>query len=107
MVVDTTTLERLRALERLYAEGYRDDVVDLAVRKLVAYQVEKDAAQVETLRAELAQYEQRYGMDSAHFYGRYEAGEMGDDADVFEWAALYQMHARLSDAVQVLRAQLN
>ena len=45
-------------------------------------------------------------MTSTDFFGRYQAGEMGDDADVFEWNALYKMHAHLADAVNVLRGQL-
>ena len=31
---------------------------------------------------------------------------MGDDADVFEWNALYKMHSRLADAVKNLRGRL-
>ena len=41
MAAVATTLGRLRVLERLYAQGYTDDVVDLTVRKLVEHQVQK------------------------------------------------------------------
>jgi hypothetical protein len=38
----------------------------------------------------LVAYEQRYQMSSADFYARYQRGEMGDSADVVEWAGDYQ-----------------
>jgi hypothetical protein len=106
MAAVATTLGRLRVLERLYAQGYTDEVVDLTVRKLVEHQIQKDEAQLAGLSEDLARFEQRYGMSSADFFARYQAGQMGDDADVFEWNALCKMHARLADAVKSLRSQL-
>ena len=106
MAAVATTLGRLRVLERLYAQGYVDEVVDLTVRKLVEHQIQKDEAQLAGLNGDLARFEQRYGINSADFYARYQAGQMGDDADVFEWNALYKMHSRLADAVKSLQGQL-
>ena len=106
MAAVATTLGRLRVLERLYAQGYTDEVVDLTVRKLVEHQVQKDEAQLAGLGEDLARFEQRYAMTSADFCARYQAGQMGDDADVFEWNVLYKMHARLANAVKSLRSQL-
>jgi len=106
MAAVATTLGRLRVLERLYAQGYTDDVVDLTVRKLVEHQVQKDEAQLTALAEDLARFERRYAMTSAVFSARYQAGQMGDDADVFEWNALYKMHTRLAEAVKSLRGQL-
>lgn len=59
------------------------------------------------LREDLTRFEQRYGMSSADFFARYQSGQMGDDADAFEWNALYKMHGRLTDAVKNLRGQLH
>ena len=106
MAAVATTLGRLRVLERLYAQGYTDEVVDLTVRKLVEHQIQKDEAQLAGLSEDLARFEQRYGMNSADFFARYQAGQMGDDADVFEWNVLHKMHTRLADAVTSLRSQL-
>ena len=106
MAAVATTLGRLRVLERLYAQGYTDEVVDLTVRKLLEHQVQKDEAQLAGLREDLARFEQRYAITSADFFARYQAGQMGDDADVFEWNVLYRLHARLADAAKSLRSQL-
>lgn len=65
-------------------------------------QIDRQAAeaQLTDLRVELARFERRYAMSSADFSARYRAGEMGDDADVFEWHALYKMYIHLSNAVE-------
>ena len=36
-------------------------------------------------RERLKRFEQQYGMDSTAFAARFERGELGDDADWFEW----------------------
>jgi hypothetical protein len=76
------------------------------MRKLAERQVQEDEAQLAALREDLARFEQRYAMTSADFFARNQAGQMGDDADVFEWNALYKMHARLGDAVESLGREL-
>ena len=43
----------------------------------------------------LVAYEQQYQMSSADFYTRYQRGEMGDTADVVEWAGDYQHYLQL------------
>jgi hypothetical protein len=43
------------------------------------------------LRDQLAVFESRYGLTTPEFYERFERGEMGDDADFFEWSATWDM----------------
>lgn len=102
----TATLQRLRALEHLYEQGYQDQVIDLTVHKLLEQQVQKEEAQLAELASELNAYEERFTMSSAHFLEKYQAGEMGDDADVFEWQVLYKMYQRLHNEINFLKAQL-
>ena len=45
----------------------------------------------------LVAYEQRYQMSSADFYARYQRGEMGDTADIVEWAGDYQHYVQLKE----------
>jgi len=106
MSTTSGTIERLRALQQLYAQGYQDEVVDLTLRKLFEHQIRKDEAQLAELRADLTRFEQQYGMTSADFFAKYQAGEMGDHADAFEWNVLYKMYTRLTEAVEALRAYL-
>jgi hypothetical protein len=79
-----TTLQRLRALEQLYEHGYQDDIVDLTIYKLLNHQVQKDETQLNRLKSDLERYEQQFGMASEIFNAKYQAGELGDDVDIFE-----------------------
>jgi hypothetical protein len=56
------------------------------------------ASPVEALIAlirSLVAYEQQYKLSSAEFYARYQRGEMGDTADMIEWAGDYQHYVQL------------
>jgi len=44
------------------------------------------------LSARLLDFENQYNLPSEQFYQRFQAGKMGDDADMFEWSAFYQMY---------------
>jgi hypothetical protein len=50
MAAVISTLERLRVLEQLYAQGYRDEVIDLTIRKLLERQIQKMEAARTSLR---------------------------------------------------------
>jgi hypothetical protein len=61
------------------------------------------ASPVEALAAlirSLVAYEQRYQMASADFYARYRKGEMGDSADMIEWAGDYQHYLELKGELE-------
>jgi len=40
---------------------------------------------------DLAAFEQKYAMSSEDCYNRFNNGELGDDADFFEWTGLYEI----------------
>ena len=102
----SATLSRLRTLERLYEQGYQNPLVDMTVRKLLERQVQEDGERLADLNVELARFEAQFGMNSAEFFATYQAGEMGDSADVFEWQALYQMADRLTEEIDTLIGEL-
>ena len=41
-------------------------------------------------------------MESATFYRRFEAGELGDAMDFFEWAGLYELREDIVKKIQRL-----
>jgi hypothetical protein len=49
---------------------------------------------------DLADFEKRYGMESSAFYRRFESGELGDAADLFEWAGLYELKQDLGNRIR-------
>ena len=48
----------------------------------------------------LVAYERQYDMSSADFYERYQRGDMGDTADVIEWAGDYQHFLQLKEELE-------
>ena len=55
-----------------------------------------------TVTMRLGGYEIKYGIESKEFFERYSAGEMGDDAEIMEWANDYRHFLFLRDAVSEL-----
>ena len=61
-------------------------MIDRSVAKLLdieRFAIERQLAEFQT---RLSAYESPYGMLSADFYARFRSGQLGDDADYFEWA---------------------
>ena len=56
------------------------------------------------LSARLLDFENQYNLPSEEFYHLFQTGKMGDDTDMFEWSALYQMrlsaHKQLEDQLK-------
>jgi hypothetical protein len=47
------------------------------------------------LESDLAEFEKQYGLSSAEFYHRFQAGQTDDRMDYVEWASLVQMRDNL------------
>lgn len=102
---NTTVAQRLSQLATLYSRGQASDVMDRTLGKLLAYEADTSRAQLDELRTELAEFEQRYGMSSAEFYRRYQAGKTDDRMDFVEWASLVQMAGNLEQRLRVLTGE--
>ena len=92
MTMEAGTVERLQSLLRLYREGYRSPIIDQAIAKLIALEIEQSQIELQRLEACLRTYEQQYGMTSDEFYRRFRSGDLGDDIDVVEWSVFWDMH---------------
>jgi hypothetical protein len=55
---------------------------------------------LERCKRDLDDFEKGYAIESPVFYQRFEAGELGDAADFFEWAGLYELSQNLADKIQ-------
>lgn len=96
------TLIKLRHLESLYCQGYQSDVVDQTLDKIIALENAQARQELSDLETSLAAFEQQYQMSSTQFEQRFHAGELGDDADFFEWSALSDMAKSLRQRLKVL-----
>ena len=72
-----------------------EGTLDLVVDNLLETVLNQHRLRLERYRRDLQGFEARYHMDSAGFYSRFEAGDMGDARDFFEWAGLYELHHAL------------
>jgi hypothetical protein len=104
MATNHLTAERLQTLAELYRQSQESDLMDRALEKLLRHEAEQSQAQLSQLRADLAEFEQRYDLSSAEFYQRFQGGQMGDDMDYIEWASLVQMAHNLEKRLQLLQA---
>jgi carbohydrate-binding DOMON domain-containing protein len=58
---------------------------------MINYQLAKYRNHIDQINRELEKFEASYKMSSQQFYKKFEAGELGDDEDFFEWNSLLKM----------------
>ncbi len=104
MTTNDKTVNKLQQLETLYRQGYRSEIVDHSIDKIIA--LERAAAQREEidLRKRLQGFEALYHLSSADFYVRFCAGEMGDAMDMVEWSIFYDMWQAVQARLAILEA---
>lgn len=102
---NSTVARRLRTLAQLYQQGQSSEVMDRTLDKLLAHEAEMCREQLSQLEADLAAYEEQYGLSSAEFYRRFQAGETDDRMDYVEWASLVQMAANLQERLRLLSGE--
>lgn len=105
MATKDRTLERLQYLEALYRQGYRSEVVDRSVEKLLVLEKEAARRELTELEERLHIFEARYQMSSEIFYRRFRAGELGDTADAVEWSVFYEMWQAVQERLRGLEAE--
>ncbi len=96
------TLDKLRSLEQLYRQGFRSEVIDRAVDKLLATETEQALAERRDLEARLSAYEGQFNLSSEEFYRRFRTGELGDEIDLVEWSVFYEMYQAILERLEVL-----
>ena len=96
------TLDKLRSLEQLYRQGFRSEIVDRTLDKLLATEAERALSERRNLELRLSAYEEQFNMSSQEFYRRFRAGELGDGIDFVEWSVFYEMYQTICRRLDVL-----
>ena len=91
MAANGKTIDRLQYLEALYRQGYRSDVIDRSLEKIIALERATAQRELAELQERLRTFETRYQMSSEDFYRRFRAGKLGDAMDMVEWSIFYEM----------------
>ena len=97
------TVHKLDILREVYSE---EAELDQILKKLLDVALSRHRDRWKRYEHELRQFEERYGMDSETFYQRFEAGELGDDMDFFEWAGVYELREDIETKVRRLENAL-
>ena len=106
MTVQSDTLHKLEILEILYRQGYQSDLVDRTMDKVIALERTRLRQELAVLQGRLDMFEQTYQMTSADFSRRFHAGELGDEADFFQWNAFHDMAQILHRRLQKLEGEV-
>jgi len=97
----STAVEKLEVLRDTCGD---EADLDRVLGKLLEVTLSRYRDRLDRYDRELEEFEERHGMDSATFHRRFEAGELGDGMDFFEWAGLYELREDLGGKVQRLES---
>lgn len=98
----TTGISQIAALKKIYQNGLEDSYLEKAINKIVTHEISKTRKDIEMLKEDLSELEEKFNMDSSIFFEKWESGLLGDDADFFEWSALYQMFLKAKKRLELL-----
>jgi len=91
-------------LAPLYRQGFRSEVIDRTLDKLLAAEAERALTERRDLEARLSAYEKQFNMSSQEFYRRFRAGKLGNGMDFVEWSVFYEMYQAIRQRLDVLGA---
>jgi len=97
------TLHKLEVLKNTYSD---EAELDRILGKLLDVALSHHRLRLERYEHDLREFENRFDMESATFYRRFEAGELGDAMDFFEWAGLYELWQALRERIHRLELAL-
>ncbi len=97
------TFHKLEALKETFSDNLE---LDHVLTKLLSVVINQYQLRLARYARDLRDYEERYGMDTPTFHGRFDAGELGDSADFFEWDGLYDLHRDLTEKIRRLESAL-
>jgi len=101
MVLDT--FHKLEALKENFSDNLE---LGHVLTKLLSVVLNQYQLRLERYARDLRDYEERYHMDTPAFHERFDAGELGDSADFFEWDGLYDLQRDLTGKIHRLEAAL-
>lgn len=91
-------------LKLLNESSMDDQEFDQLLGKLLEARLGQQRRYLQQYARDLQAFELRFEMKSPLFYRRFEAGELGDSMDFFEWAGLYELHQEVQSKVERLAA---
>lgn len=85
------SMEKIKALEKFLSKHGDDGYISNTLTKMLEYKIQQYDQDIATRQEDLRELEKKYAMTSAEFFANFQKGSLGDEADIVEWASLYQM----------------
>ena len=92
-------------IEALQAVG-AEELADQALAKVMEFEIDRLQHEQRRLQTELAHIEQSYQMTSEECQRKFEAGELGDAVEFFEWTSLYSIYQQNEHSLRLLEDKL-
>jgi len=90
-------------MTRIHIESDHKEAVVSLVANSLAIQQKLLQAGLKRTKARLKAFEKEFGQSSQKFYRAYQAGTMGDDERVMEWAGEWETYQELTRALALLK----
>ena len=90
-------------MTRIHVESAHKDAVVSLVENSLAIQQKMLQAGLKRTKARLKAFEKEFGESSQKFYRAYQAGTMGDDEKIMEWAGEWETYQELTKALALLK----
>ncbi len=96
------TISKLKSFEALFRQGYKSQVIDQTLDKLVGLELAKAKRELNEIEARISDFEIKYNMQSQDFARKFHAGSVDDSADFMEWISFIDMQTVILDRIQSL-----
>jgi hypothetical protein len=96
------TVNVKKKLELLQDSSADDEEFDQLLAKLLEVRLSQQKRLLQQYARDLNAFELRFEMETPSFYRRFEAGELGDNMDYFEWAGLFELYQEVKRKVERL-----
>jgi hypothetical protein len=97
-----SVMAKIEALQAVGAE----ELADQALAKVMQFEIDRLQHEQRRLQAELAHFEQSYQMTSEECQRKFDAGELGDAVECFEWTSLYSIYQQNEHSLRLLEEKL-
>jgi hypothetical protein len=97
-----SVLEKVEILQSVGAEG----LADQALTKIIQIEIDRLKQEQQRLKTELTKFESTYQMTSEACQQKFEAGELGDAVEFFEWTSVYSIYQRNEHILHLLEEKL-
>lgn len=90
-------------MTRISIESDHKAAVTSLVKSSLAMQRKVLQAGLKRTQARMKAFEKEFGQTSETFYRAYQAGKMGDDEKIMEWAGEWETYQELKKALDLLK----